>query len=207
MTDPLAGLRLWQRANVLYCFIVFPVFILLFYYADIFIRVLFTEQYVAAVTLFQILLLFMVRQCFGMSPPLRAMNQNKYFVRGNSIAFVLNVCLIYVLFNAIGIEGPAAALVLSDIVLVIYLGNRILKVYAISLRHLFMWRKIGTLLMGTLLGVPVLLGGELIPGNNVVVALACSLCYGFIYYGFIRRSKLEEVELVMSRLSRKLGWA
>jgi O-antigen/teichoic acid export membrane protein len=50
--SPMAGLSLWNRANVLYRFVVFLFFTLLFFYADTFVTTLFTDQYVAAVPIF-----------------------------------------------------------------------------------------------------------------------------------------------------------
>jgi O-antigen/teichoic acid export membrane protein len=78
--DLLEGLKLWQKKNFVSCFITFPVFIVLFFYAEVFIKVLFTESYLAATPIFRIYLFFMVRQCFEMSSPLRSLNKNKPFI-------------------------------------------------------------------------------------------------------------------------------
>ncbi|MDQ3775965.1 MAG: hypothetical protein M3461_17210 [Pseudomonadota bacterium] len=97
--SPMAGLSLWNRANVLYCFVVFPFFTVLFFYADTFVTTLFTDQYVAAVPIFRVFLLIMLRQCFEMSTPLWAMNVNGYFITGNLVAILVKVGFIFATFR------------------------------------------------------------------------------------------------------------
>ena len=67
-----------------------------------FVTTLFTDQYVAAVPIFRIFLLIMLRQCFEMSTPLRAMNENRYFMIGNLVAILVNAGFIFATFDDLG---------------------------------------------------------------------------------------------------------
>lgn len=202
--DPLQGLRLWQRANIVYCFLVFPTFVVLFWYAEIIIRTVFTSQYLVAVPVFRVCLLLLLRQCFEMGSPLRAMNLNKYFIVGNIIFLGLNVTLLLILFKYAGLVGPAIAFVLADLGLSIYLVSKILKAYQIRISQLFFWREISKIILACTVGLPALLLGRFIHINDVAQALVCSGVYAVVYYLFVRYYKIEEVELMVARVSKKL---
>ncbi len=108
-------LHLWRRANVVFCFIVFPVYAVFFCYAHIFIEKLFTADYLAAVPLFRIYLTLMVIQSFEMGTPLRAINQNKYFIFGSVLGLSINIGLILLLFRPVGFMAPALSFIVAEL--------------------------------------------------------------------------------------------
>lgn len=201
--SPMAGLSLWNRVNVLYCFVVFPFFTLLFFYADTFVTTLFTDQYVTAVPIFRVFLLLMLRQCFEMSTPLRAMNENRYFIIGNLVAILVNAGFIFFMFDNLGLLAAALGLVVSEVVLAIYLANRILKVYSIRVRQMLFWNKLMAIVLAVLLNVPILLMGELVPIGDAVRALVFSSLFLAGYFVFVRHCRIDEIELVVSRVMSK----
>ena len=78
---PNVALVLWQRATVVYCVVMMPMAVLLFYYADVFISVLFTSAYAEAIPIFQAFVLLLVHACFDFSLPLRIANRtNRVFL-------------------------------------------------------------------------------------------------------------------------------
>ena len=127
-------LRLWQRANVVFCFLVFPVFVVFFWYATPFIETLFKAEYLAAVPLFRIYLVMLILNCFEMGSPLRSINRNVFFVLGSIFFLVANLALILSLFRLIGFVAPALAFIIGNLVNIGYLGNRIMRCYGVSLR-------------------------------------------------------------------------
>ena len=58
---PKVALVLWQRASGVYCVVMMPMAVLFFYYADVFISLLFTDSYAAAISMFQIFVLLLGR--------------------------------------------------------------------------------------------------------------------------------------------------
>ncbi len=207
--NPMAGLKLWNRANVLYCFAVFPFFTLFFFYADTFIEVLFTEQYLAAVPIFRVFLLMMLRQCFEMSTPIRAMNQNKYFMIGNVLALSVNSLFIAATFDRLGLLAAPIGLLVSELLVVFYIASRILKVYAIRLPELLYWRKLSVLVLAILLNIPILMIGEWVPMVELVRAPVFSMLFLGGYVLLVRYYRIEEVELVVSRIKSNAwisGW-
>ncbi|MGD1048414.1 MAG: oligosaccharide flippase family protein [Candidatus Krumholzibacteriaceae bacterium] len=197
-------LQLWRRANVVFCALVFPVYAVFFCYAHAFIETLFTAKYLAAVPLFRIYLTLMVIQCFDMGTPLRAINQNKYYIFGSILDLSVNVGMLVVLLRPLGFVTPAVSFILGETVMAVYLGSRILHFYRISLSQLFLWRKIITVIWCAVVALPALLVGIWIDLNPVVRAVSFSTLYLVAYYVAIRRFKIAEVELLAEKLSNRL---
>lgn len=196
-------LHLWRRANVVFCFIVFPVYAVFFCYAHIFIEKLFTADYLAAVPLFRIYLTLMVIQSFEMGTPLRAINQNKYFIFGSVLGLSINIGLILLLFRPVGFMAPALSFIVAELLTTAYLANRILHFYRISLRELFLWRRLFTILCCAALALPFLAAGLWIEIDPVVRAVSFSILYLVVYYVAIRRFKIDEVELLVDKLGSR----
>ncbi len=197
-------LRLWRRANVVFCFVVFPVYAVFFCYAHPFIETLFRAEYLAAVPLFRIYLALMVIQCFEMGTPLRAINQNKYFIFGSVLGLSINIGLIFLLFRPVGFIAPALSFIVAELATTAYLANRILHFYRIPLRELFLWKRIFTILCCATLALPVLVAGLWVEIDPVVRAVSFSILYLVVYYVAIRRFKIAEVELLVDKLASRL---
>ena len=153
--NPIDGLNLWNRSNVLYFFLMAPLFVIMFYYADLIINTLFTTRYSQAIPLFRIYLILLIRKCFEMGSPLRAMNKNKYFVFGNILSLIINIVSLYVLYNLLGFFGPAMAYVLTEISLAVFLAFKILSTYDIGISKLFRWKKLFLFSLISLIGYPI----------------------------------------------------
>jgi O-antigen/teichoic acid export membrane protein len=197
-------LHLWRRANVVFCAMVFPVYAVFFCYARAFIETLFTASYLAAVPLFRIYLTLIVIQCFEMGTPLRAINQNKYFIFGSVLDLSINIGLILLLYRAVGFIMPALSFVLAECATAVYLGSRILHFYRVPLRGLLLWNRIFSVLCCAVLALPALVAGLWVNLNPVVRAVSFSTLYLVVYYVAIRRFKIDEVELLVDKLSSRL---
>ena len=196
------ALVIWQRANVIFCFLVFPIFFIFWVYADRFILFMFTDKYVQSIPVFQVMLLLMIRQCFELGTPLRSRNKNKYFYKGNLIALFFNVAFTLALYPHLGLLAPAIAFVLSDILMAGYLSLRIMELYAIPFSAMFMWNKIGIIGLAAVIGIPALITGE---HYGSVPAITLSIIgYLVIYYLIIRKFRVAEVELVINKLNGRL---
>jgi O-antigen/teichoic acid export membrane protein len=193
-------LYLWQRANIVFCLTVFPVFALFEVYAEEFIVGMFTRNYVDAVPVFQVMLLMMVRLCFEMGTPLRARNKNSFFLKANLGALLLNVILTVALFGRFGLMAPAIALVLSDIVMAVYLAWAITGIYAINVAQLLMWGKVARLAVAALAGIPLLIVSGYFLGSSGAVVVLSALLYLVVYIFVVKHMKVEEADLVMAKI-------
>ena len=91
------GLILWKKTNILYCAIVFPFFIVFYYYSENFIRIFFTDKYIESIPVFRIYMFLMVKECFETGIPLRSIGRNKFYVFANFFALLMNIILIFIL--------------------------------------------------------------------------------------------------------------
>jgi len=206
--DPALGLHLWKRANVAYTFLMIPLFYTLFYYADVIIITLFTEEYAQAIPIFRIyLLLLLVRDTIETGSPLRALNQNKFFIYGNLLSLAVNIVSLYFLFKIFGLLGPAIALVATIVALQIFLSARIIKSYRVGWRDLFMWKKHFIILAVGLGCLPIVLLGDVIHASSLWGAAVFSALYCVAYLVVLRYCRIEEIDTIMSRIMTKLRLA
>jgi O-antigen/teichoic acid export membrane protein len=193
-------LRLWQRANVVFCFMIFPVFVVFMYHARTFVGTLFTDQYIAAVPLFRIYLIMMVLQCFEMGTPLRTANQNRSFVFGSVLSLAVDIGFILAFFKILGFIAPAIAIVLGETAIALYLGRKVMKIYSVGVGGLLMWRKIFSVVAACVAASPALFAGELFALNAVVRAVIFSCLYLAVYLLVVGRFRVEEIELIRLKL-------
>lgn len=214
--NPLDALVLWNKSNLLYFFLMVPVFAVFFFYADVFIVTLFTSQYSDAIILFRIYLVVMLSKCFEMSTPLRAMNKNKYFIVGNFLSMVVNIIMLYSLFELFSFEGvegkmsagPAVAFVLTEFTALTYLSFKILSTYNIKLSQMLLWKKLGIILVVGICCVPILFVGNYIGLNPVVTAVSFSIVYFIVYLLVFKKLRIEEVDIFISKALKntKISW-
>ena len=203
-TGPKKALNLWHKANLLYFFLMAPLFIILMFYANIIITIMFTAKYSQAIPIFRIYSILLLRKCFEMSIPIRAMNKNKYFVAGNILYLSVNIILIYILYNLFGFIGPAVAVVIAEIVQSLYLGSKILTIYEIKFREILLWDKLIKIGIISLVGIPIIILFNMIPINYVLVSIVASILYLIVYIILIRKAKIEEIDLFMKKMFNKV---
>jgi O-antigen/teichoic acid export membrane protein len=197
--DIRAGLSIWKRANVLYVFLIFPLFVVLLYYAQVVVETLFTSVYAGSVPIFQVYLLFLLRQSVELGSPLRAANATRFFAVGNVLSGVVNVGFLLLLIEPMGPIGAAVAFVVSDLALAFYMADRTVKVYDIDWRTLFLWKKMAILAIAAAACTPVLFAGELLS----LPPLAGAVVFGSIYLGVyvlvVARCHVDEVDIVLGK--------
>lgn len=152
----LDGLRLWKRSNVVLFMLICPAWLLLTYFAEPLIRLLFTEAYVSAAPYFQVFLLMMIRQCFAFSTSLRSIADNRPAVLANLAGLAINAAVILALMPKFGLWGPTLGLVAGQAWVAIYLGRKVMFRYELPLGQLCEWRKLGWILLAGLLAIGTL---------------------------------------------------
>ena len=202
--EPIQALDLWRRANILYLYLLVPLFYLQLYYAEIIIKVLFTSNYLEAVPIFKIYLGFFLLQCFEMGIPIRVKNKNKTILIGHIYYTIIHIGILYMLFHFIGFLGPAIAFVFMETIFLFYFGSIILKIYNIKLKDLFYWRKIFTILFAGLVGTPILYAGDILGFNEILTAILFGSIYIVIYLIIIYYFHFEETDLFIGKILKKL---
>ena len=147
--DPVRGLQLWKRANVIYFMLICPVWLLLTYFAEPIVTLLFTDAFVAAVPYFQVFLILTIRQCFAFSTPLRSVAYNTPAVVANGVGLMINAAFIFALMPRYGLWGPTLGLVAGQIWVAVFLGRKVMLRYELKLGQLCEWRKLGIILFAS----------------------------------------------------------
>ena len=201
--DPVQGLALWKRAQVLIFAVLCPAWVLLTYFAEPLIRLLFTDAYVAATPYFQVFLLLMVRQCFQFSTPLRSVEDNASFAHANLVALIINAGFIVALMPKFGLWGPTLGLVVGQTWTSIYLGRRTMKRYAIPLGELCQWGKLGLALAASIIAVVALQLSQFAFTSEPLGIIAGVAVFAAVYVLAARFILREEYGYVMRALSRR----
>lgn len=201
-TDPIAGFNLWKRAQTLIFAVICPAWLLLTYFAEPLIRLLFTAAYVEATPYFQVFLLLMLRQCFQFSVPLRSVADNASFATSNAVALVINAVLVIALMPRYGLWGPTLGLVVGQIWTSLYLGRRLMKRFKLTLGEIFDWSKLALSVCASLVSLAVLYGMQSSIGGRAGLVTGLVL-YGVVYLVSARLILREEYGYIMRALSRR----
>ena len=201
--DPAQGLLLWKRAQVLIFAIICPAWLLLTYWAEPVVRLLFTDQYASATPYFQVFLLLMVRQCFQFSTPLRSVEDNASFAHANLIALAINITLIVTLMPKFGLWGPTLGLVVGQTWTSFYLGSRVLKRYNLPLSELCQWGKLGLALAASLVALAAMYATQRYLPPNAIGTLAALAAFAIVYAIAARIILREEYGYVMRAILRR----
>jgi O-antigen/teichoic acid export membrane protein len=171
------ALRLWQRLNIVFCAVLFPTFVFLTFYAELFITTLFTAQYLSAVPVFQIYLLWLLRSCFNMDVLLRTRGRTGFMFTGNGLAVVINVALMVLLYRWLGLIGPAIAYVVSEVLLELYNATLLKKEFGLKIITLVDWLGIWRVTASCIVSIPLLIIAKHLPGPALALAAVGSLSY------------------------------
>jgi O-antigen/teichoic acid export membrane protein len=203
-------LQLWKRGNIAYSFIILPAFFLLFWYADVLIPLAFTAEYSEAIPIFRVLLLIMPLEAIELNSPLRAINRTKDLMIGKILMLVANVIGIILFFRLapdLAIIGPAIAMVFSYTIERIYMAQRIMQIYQISLGDMLKWRSLAAICFCTAASGALLVAGEFAPLHTLIRMCLFSALYAIAYYFLLREFKLEEVETIVGKLKLRISRA
>lgn len=201
--DPGGALRLWQRSNIMFCVLLFPPFVILSWYADLFITTLFTAEYRDAVPVFQVYLIWLLRRCFNMDVLLRTRGKTGFMLTGTALSIAVNLALMVLLYRWFGLIGPAVAYIGAEILLEIYYGTLAKKEFGLSVGALVDWRGILRIVAGCLAGLPILGAAAFLPIPELARAALTSVAFIAICWFIAYRLGVSDIgRLVSFALSR-----
>lgn len=199
-----SALELWKKTNVLYYAIIFPVFIVFFYFSKDFILVCFTEKYIESIIIFKIYMLLILKECFETGIPIRTLNKNKFYVYGNLIALFLNIILMIILSRFFVFAGPAIAYVISDTIIYVYFSVKILSLYNIDIKELFYWKKIYLISISGIVILPILFLDNFLTISIIAKDIIISSIFIIIYFNIIIRLNISEINFVYNIIRKKI---
>jgi len=184
--DPQERLRLWQMSTLFLCLLLFPAATIMVVHADLIVTTLFTAQYADAAPLFAIYALVLAWDCFDLTLPVRSAGKTMYLVYTSAAGLIVNLALLFPLYHAFGLIGPALA----------YLGTRIfsglifmffiLRLYNIRLKDMLPWSGIARVGLGCMVTAPLLYGFNALDVHELIQAFFGMALFGIGYVIFIR---------------------
>jgi O-antigen/teichoic acid export membrane protein len=201
--DPMEGLRLWKRAQMMVFAVICPSWVLLTYFAEPLVRILFTDQYVAATPYFQVFLLLMLRQCFQFSTLLRSVEDNASFATSSAVSLGINIALIVALMPKYGLWGPTLGLVAGQIWSGFYLGRRVMQRYKVPLGGIYQWRKLWLSIAASALALGTMHAAILYLPRTTWSAAGAVILFGLVYTIAARFILSEEYGYVLRALTRR----
>lgn len=183
--DTEAFLRYWHGSVIKVAAIMMPVFCFFFLMAEPAMRVLFTGKFAGAAVPFRAYLLLLPLRLCSYGAVLRALGRTRGVLTSSIAALAANAVLIYPLYLALGLVGPAIAAVVGQLVMIGMLLGHIRSGLALSWSAVMPYRAIGrTLLIAVASTVPVA-GLMLVLHNDVLRLLlgAGLLVAGYLVIG------------------------
>ena len=194
------ALRLWHRATIINCALLFPTAAIVAWYAEPFVLKAFGAAYRPAVPVLQWYGLVIVRACFDFSPLLRAINKTRPFVWIGVVAMLVNGIALAVLLPVTGIVGAAIGLCAANLVEVTCLGFCVSRLYRCGLRGLLPWTavaKVGVCAAG---GAVVAFGVMFAWRASILGAACGSVLYGAVFASLLLAARIEEATTLWHRL-------
>jgi O-antigen/teichoic acid export membrane protein len=200
--DPLFA---WRRMTIVAAIALCGAAVVLARFADTVVTTLFSAEYRAAVPVFQIYMLVLVRETMDFAVPLRAVNRTTPIMFGNGIALALNGLLLWLLLPRLGIQGAALAYVISRAVEGVYLALSTAREYRISTRQLANWGDLLRVIVAAALASVTLVGDFWTEHLGLVGAMAAGVCYLVAYAALLFCLRVPEALLLWQGLRRLPG--
>jgi O-antigen/teichoic acid export membrane protein len=197
---PSEALGLWQRATVVYCAVMLPLAVVLAYYADVIVNTLFTSAYAAAVPIFQIYVLLLVRECFDLGLPLRALNHTRVFLPGGVLSLLVNIGVMLLLFEPLGLLAPAVAMVVARVVAGVYLAVFVVRHGGFSASSMLPWSDMAKAAAISVLCAPILVLGDAFDAPGLVRAAVFGTAYLAACFLFTGVAGVPEIRLAAMRV-------
>ncbi len=205
--QPVDSLVLWRRMTIVAAIMLIPSAVLLARFADTIVVTLFSEEYRAAVPVFQICLFVLFREIVDFAVPLRAMNRTAPIMYSNMVSLVVNAVLLTILLPTIGLIGAAAAYVIARAIEGWYLGWQTAQACEIRPRDLVKWGDVGKVALAATLASITLVGSFWTSSMSLIGALAASCVYMIVYVPLLLLLRLPEAMLLRDRLQLYVGRA
>ncbi|MGQ0836561.1 MAG: lipopolysaccharide biosynthesis protein [Gammaproteobacteria bacterium] len=198
-------LELWKRATVINAVLLFPVVVVLGWYAEPVVVTVFGAAYQPAAAVMQIFLLVVVRECFDFAPALRAANRTVPLVLSNLAGLIVCGTALAMLLPEGGLTGAVLAVVLAKFVDALWLGWSVMRVYGVSLGRVIAWVPIARTAIAALGAAAVLMWPGWTDRLGPVGLVVASLVYLAAYALLLAALRVQEATTVAAGIRKMLS--
>jgi O-antigen/teichoic acid export membrane protein len=195
-------LEIWKSATVINCIALFPICVLLVRFAKPLVVGVFGLPYVAAVPVLQIYTLVIVRECFDLTLPLRAVNRTVPLVRSGLVGLIVNVGCVAALVRPYGIVGAVLAMVAAGLAEALYLSTQIARHTGYHVRALVHWASIGKVAAAALLAGAAMLSDFWTRSLGLFGVVPAAIVYLMLFVILLWMMRVPELRLLREWLAR-----
>lgn len=199
-TTGAGALRLWRRATVVAMVLLVAAAVILAEFARPIVLTLFSPDYAAAVPIFQVYLLVLLREVFDFGVPLRAINRTAAIVHSNLFSIVLNLLLLTVMLPGWGLIGAVLAFAIARYAEGLYLGWRTMRAYQISLKELASWSDLGKVAIAAGLAAVVFYGSFWTDRFGLAGTALGAVAYLAVFTALLLLLRVPEITTLLTRV-------
>jgi O-antigen/teichoic acid export membrane protein len=174
-------------------------------FAEPIVVTLFSPDYVAAVPIFQIYLLVLLREIFDFGVALRALNRNAPIVHANLLAIALNIGLLTIAIPLWGLPGAALAFVVSRFAEGLYMAVRVMRAYKVGLGALAHWSELGRVAIAGIAAAGVFYGSFWLDHFGLAGIIAGGVVYTVVFLLMLLAFRLPLLTVFMRRSVKSLA--
>ena len=172
----------WRQMTNFYVAFMLAVTALGFVHANEIIGLLFSDKYLAAAPVFQVLIFGTLILSFDFNFVIRTLNKNTNSLVGYLILIPINLGISYALIAEHGLLAPAYAYLLAQACLTIYLGWRVILLTKLSFLQLFDWSQLSRISLAFLGSIAVLVMYTRFAGaEGLIHAIISSVLFLAVY--------------------------
>lgn len=203
-SKPTAGgvvaLRLWRHATVMAMILLVAAAVILAEFARPIVVTLFSPSYAAAVPIFQLYLLVLLREVFDFGVPLRAINRTAAIVHSNLMSIGLNLLLLAAMLPRWGLIGAVLAFAISRYAEGVYLGWRTMRAYQVSLRTLANWSDLAKIAIAAGVAAVVFYGSFWTDRFGPAGVMLGAAAYLIVFTALLLLLRVPEITRLLARL-------
>jgi O-antigen/teichoic acid export membrane protein len=199
--DRKAALELFRKAALISACFLFPIMCFFMFYAEDFIRIMYTDKYIGSLLPFRIYLLFLPVRIVNYGAAFIALGQSKKIMYRSILSLVISSVLCYLLVSILGIYGAAIAIIGTLYVWAIpYNWYMLSKAFNCRFNDILPLKRIGSIFILSVL--TALASSPLLLVNTVplVHLLGGAMCFGTVYLFVFNKYVPEFKVLVNSKL-------
>lgn len=194
------ALRLWRRATVVAMVLLVAAAVILAEFARPIVVTLFSPDYAAAVPIFQVYLLVLLREVFDFGVPMRAINRTAAIVHSNLFSIVLNLLLLTVMLPGWGLIGAVLAFAIARYAEGLYLGWRTMRAYQISLKELASWSDLGKIAIAAGVAAVVFYGSFWTDRFGLAGMALGAVAYLAVFTALLLLLRVPEITTLLTRV-------
>lgn len=195
----------WKRSVVVVALVLVPTAIGLAWYSEEFLRIVFSEKYLAAEPIFLAYCVLIALSCFDFALVYRAINRTRSMLVATIVTVAVNMLGLLLLVPRLGIAGAGVALVLANIAALSFAMRQVSGLIGVPVREFLPTGQLARVVASAILACAVFLPvGRNGPAGPLEIMVSC-LGFGAAYVFALKLMRVQELSWALGLLRRGNG--